>query len=106
MTIRSPDRRRTGTPAARSTHTNPQRRLTTVGDSEISVHSDFRLVELDARPDQEDLCRLRAILRLTFTVPTDTFVTSNLPLLLTKLCAAHAVGERVTGSMKDDQHAD
>lgn len=96
MTIHRPDRNRIDTPATRRTATGPAPRMTVTDDRHVPVHSDFRLVELNAGLEREDLCCLRDILRLTWTIPTDTFVTSDLPLLLTKLCATPAVASHAT----------
>ena len=49
------------------------------------MHYDFRLIERDSDKEDERLAAMRAVLRLSWELPTDTFVTSTMPLLLTVL---------------------
>ena len=50
------------------------------------VHRDFRMVERGEIVGDAPLIGLRAALRSAWTLPTDTFVTSDFPVLLTRLC--------------------
>jgi hypothetical protein len=49
-----------------------------------SPFKEFRLRERDATPADERLAAARRLLRATWPVSTDTFVTEDLPLLLTR----------------------
>lgn len=49
------------------------------------MHHDFRLIERLAPPCDDRLAAARRTLRSTWELPTDTFVTADLPLLLTLL---------------------
>lgn len=49
------------------------------------MHYDFRMVERSGYAEDERLAAMRAALRLSWELPTDTFVTSTMPLLLTVL---------------------
>ena len=50
------------------------------------LHDDFRMVERGEAVDNLRLLRLRAVSRLAWALPTDTFVTLDLPVLLTLVC--------------------
>ena len=52
---------------------------------EVPVHSDFRMVERSGDLRDERLEATRQALRSAWALPTDTFVTSTMPLLLTVL---------------------
>jgi hypothetical protein len=47
------------------------------------MHHDFRLVERDAPSANDSVGAVGDVLRSAWRLPTDTFVTSDLPLLLT-----------------------
>ena len=51
-----------------------------------TVHDDFRMVERGEAVDNAPLLRVRGVLRVAWTLPTDTFVTLDLPVLLTRVC--------------------
>jgi len=54
-------------------------------DPHASVHTDFRLTE---REGNADPAGLRKALRSAYDVPSDTFVTGDRPLLLTRLATS------------------
>jgi hypothetical protein len=54
-------------------------------DSRPDLPRDFLLVERDDGAQHAGLIGIRNALRSTWAVPTDTFVTANIPLLLTRL---------------------
>ena len=50
-----------------------------------AVPRDFVLIERDGGPADDGLIGVRGALRSTWSMPTDTFVTADIPLLLTRL---------------------
>ena len=56
------------------------------------MHSDFRLVERGVVTENDRLDAMRIVLRTAWTPPTDTFVTSTIPLLLSILAQPAVVG--------------
>lgn len=50
-----------------------------------TVHRDFALVEYDSGPEQAPWLTMRNVFRSAWAVPTDTYITGELPDLLTKL---------------------
>ena len=49
------------------------------------MHSDFYLIERGTEGEEERLSVARQLLRNAWALPTDTFVTTDMPLLLTAL---------------------
>jgi hypothetical protein len=54
-------------------------------DQGRDVHSDFYFIERGSEGKEERLSVARQMLRNAWVLPTDTFVTTDMPLLLTAL---------------------
>lgn len=54
-------------------------------DGVLTAHSDFDLVERNAGTVYVELIGVSEALRTAWAVPTDSFVTADIPLLLTRL---------------------
>jgi len=63
-------------------------------DHAATVHDDFRMVERGGTAGDATLMTVRAALRSAWSLPTDTFVTSDLPVLLTRLCHCSDAGDQ------------
>lgn len=50
------------------------------------LYREFNLVERAENGSDPALAHMRRVLRSAWTLPTDTYVTLDIPLLLTRLC--------------------
>ncbi|OWK27974.1 hypothetical protein [Sphingomonas mucosissima] len=75
-------------------------------DEERLVHADFKMVERSGAGENGSLRCIEVILRSAWPLPVDTFVTTELPLLMTKLNLLMAVGATQVSEGQPEQVAD
>ena len=57
-----------------------------IGEDQQPIHADFKLVEREKEAGRADMSALSGLLRTAWALPMDTYVTQDIPVLLTLLC--------------------
>ena len=57
-----------------------------IGEDQQPVHADFKLIEREKETGRADMSALSGLLRTAWALPMDTYVTQDIPVLLTLLC--------------------
>jgi hypothetical protein len=65
-----------------------------IGEDQQPVHADFKMIEREKETGGANMRAISGLLRAAWALPKDTYVTQDIPILLTLLCLRETPRER------------